>query len=513
MANVGQSRVSQRYRLLVTLLIFVFTAGLAISSTLLLREANSLRGTGSILLWFATGVLVVLSGVAINELPRAILSVWRDGHDGRSGLLVVAQRLGRGFRRPLRAVGVIVVAALTVTTGLALRPADGLEPGTLVVMMAFEATSTEPRNYLADQWQQMHPDIPVEFEYVHGEPDDQFDQMVKDASRDRKADVYVLDIVWMERFIRDRYIRALDMSGVDQKDLGDFVPKVLTTGVRNNTYWSLPFNTDTGIIFYRSDIIPGAWQPQAWGDIFGAPAKKAAGMAHKKHPEIATANAAQIEGNEMLTISALESIWAARGNFVTPDGKIPSAAGDKVQFTPQDLAGVEALVDAAKDKKITLPLGDEAGAVESFADQKEVLFMRNWPIARDQIANRVPYGVTEPPFESVLGGQNLAVAADTGKPRSAQALIEFLTSSQSQLLLAELGGYVPTRSSALTRSKWPHSSAVRESLNNARLRPITPCYVEFSKFFRTGIYQALNSVSKTWERSFPTELAKKFRCE
>lgn len=47
----------------------------------------------------------------------------------------------------------------------------------------------------------------------------------------------------------------------------------------------------------------------------------------------------------------------------------------------------------------------------------------------------VDFGVAPFPGNSILGGENLAISATTGKPRAAQALVEFLTNPRSQQIL------------------------------------------------------------------------------
>jgi multiple sugar transport system substrate-binding protein len=149
-------------------------------------------------------------------------------------------------------------------------------------------------------------------------------------------------------------------------------------------------------------------------------------------------------------------------------------------------------------------------AVDAFAAGRTP-FMRNWPVARDDIGDRVPFKVVAPATPSVLGGQNLAISAASGKPRAAQALIEFLTSASSQLILSELGGFAPTRQSAYTIAKRAFSQQLRVAVERARPRPITRCYTEFSRTFRRGIDRALNA-GGTLEPDFAKQAADAWRC-
>jgi multiple sugar transport system substrate-binding protein len=122
--------------------------------------------------------------------------------------------------------------------------------------------------------------------------------------------------------------------------------------------------------------------------------------------------------------------------------------------------------------------------------------MRNWPVAGETIGDEVPDVAVAPPHSSVLGGQNLAIAAGTKRPRAAQALIQFFTNAASQQILSEVGGFVPTRQSALTYAKRPDAQYIQAALNNARLRVVDPQYVRFSQVFRQCAFSALNNNGK-----------------
>jgi multiple sugar transport system substrate-binding protein len=98
----------------------------------------------------------------------------------------------------------------------------------------------------------------------------------------------------------------------------------------------------------------------------------------------------------------------------------------------------------------------------------------------------VRFGVAPLPAGSgVLGGQNLAVSADTARPRAARALVEFLTSDRSQQILFERGGLPATRkvvySDQAVRERYPspYVATLEQALEGAELRPAQPHYARF----------------------------------
>ena len=139
--------------------------------------------------------------------------------------------------------------------------------------------------------------------------------------------------------------------------------------------------------------------------------------------------------------------------------------------------------------------------------------MRNWPVAYDELRSSdgrsaVPFDINRlPDHQSVLGGQNLAISSSTGNPRAAQAFIEFLTSRPSELILFDAGGFAPTRTSAYNDATRSYKDDLRGAVANARLRPVLPCYTDFSREFRKGVWLALKNDGK-FDDDFPKELAR-----
>jgi multiple sugar transport system substrate-binding protein len=489
---------------LIVVTVLVVSA-ITIGAALLVEDAEFRWGLGPGLYLLTTGIILVLSGVCINFLPNVITTLWRLTTRNTDEVIDLLRGLNGILRRPLRWAGIGVTTAALVAAGVALRPPPtGLEPGELVVMTAFAADPGDARSMLIEQWNRLNPDNPAKFDYAPVNSDEQHTRMVNDAKPGAKqrADVYVLDIVWMAEFAARGYIQSLDQSALRERDLGDFVPKVLESCEYDGKLWALPLNSDVGLIYRRTGI-PGLNNPQTWDDYFGAAAKNTVAAARVSDPHIEAANAAQLApDDEMLTITALEAIWAAGGRVVGPNGQAAlTSDGSEVEFGPVDLMGLQNLAAAAHDSDIVLTRDDEAQktsadvAVRTFVDGRTG-YMRNWPVARDIIGDKVSFTTTAPPTPSVLGGQNLAISASTDKPRAAQALIQFLSNPSSQQILSEVGGFVPTRQSAFNYSRRPDADQLQVALNQARLRPITPHYTEFSQVFRQGIARALNNNGK-----------------
>lgn len=509
--------VKQRRSRIALIIIAVLVVGaITVGAELLIRDVEPAWGPAPVLFLSATVIMAALSGACLGFLPDAIKGIWRLSEKKPEKFEEFLTNLKKILKHPARLVLTVVTTGAVVFVGLTIRPENtGPEPGPLRIMTAFPVDPGDARSMLVNQWNRLNPDNHVEFEVVPPDADGQHERMVKDAQLgdEQTVDIYVLDIVWMAEFASRGYIRPLDQSRVPERDFGDFVAKVMETCDFDGNLWALPFNSDVGLIYRRTGI-PGVHAPQSWDDYFGAAAKTTMSTVRASHPELKAANAAQLAADdEMLAVTAFEAIWAAGGQLVAPNGQLLlTPDGSKVAFSPADRMGIRKLAAAAGDADLTVVDGGEAMqttatvATQTFIDGRTA-YMRNWPVARDVIGDKVSYDVSVPPVATVLGGQNLAIASGTDKPRAAQALIQFLTNSSSQLILSEVGGFVPTRQSAFDNSRRPDKAEVQSALGLARLRPVTPTYPECSRVFREGVASSFRLAGE-FPSGFDEELAR-----
>lgn len=521
MENQNARRTIYRF-LAIALLLGIVAAMFAVTAVLASLVKPQLS-TGSIVILSALAITTLASSILANTIPQMVKIAWRWPQTAGVDLVAVVDWLRR-LRRPGRLIGIGLVAVLVIGAGLLLRPPpsnDVLEPGSLKIMTAFDDSPNDPRSMIREQWNQLHPENPASFEFAPGEPDEQNERMVKDAEQggDQQADIYLLDIVWLQQFIHHKYIRQLDRASLP--DLRDYQPKVMNAAKRNNDeVWAMPLNADIGLVYYRTGV-QGVGIPEKWDDYFGPVAESAVQSAQKAGLDIEAANAAQLAGQEMLTVTALEAIWAADGKVVTAEGQVIRTTDKReVRFDTSDKNGIKNLAKAAYDPRVVLKseengwVSTERDATEAFASGR-TLYMRNWPVEYEQIKQinkDLDFDVTAPRNPSVLGGQYLAISANTKKFRAAQALIEFFTSASSQLILSEVGGFVPSHEFALKNTRRPYGEALREALDKARLRPVTACYTEFSKKFRDGIAVALSMEGRLPD-DFPRQLATILECD
>lgn len=409
--------------------------------------------------------------------------------------------LRRGWSGLVAGVAAGIVGTVLFTNFVlpVLRGPTRLEAGTITILSGPDDGIEGQRQKLVDQWNAL-PGLPkARIIEIGGVADDHHAELVRRAQAphdnpEENIDIYNLDVTWIAEFAHFKYIRPLDTERVDTTG---FLAKPLEACRYQGKLWGLPFNTDAGLLFYRSDIITGP-PPSSWPTIVNTIDEKLNG-AKAAHPELVAGFATQLDDYEGLTVNAFEAIWAAGGEVVNSDGEV-------VIDTPQAREGLRRLASGLAPGNPQHILPDsrsfkEQETTQAFRDGK-VMFMRNWPVAYRQITSDtdsepVQFQTAALARGSVLGGQNLAVATQTDQPRAAQKLIEFLTSERSQQILFERGGFAATRElvyqDKVVRDEYKYAETLLLAVRSARLRPVTAYYARFSAVFLEEVDFALNN--------------------
>jgi multiple sugar transport system substrate-binding protein len=414
----------------------------------------------------------------------------------------------------------LLVAALAAQAGR-LGDDEHLEPGTLRLVADRDQSLGAQRHALVAEWNAIHDsDLQVEIVEVPASATAARSEIVASAqSRTIEADVYSLDITWIPEFAEAGLIRPLDE---DDLETGGFLTQPLEACRYAGALWALPFNTDAGLLYYRKDVWGEEPALGTWEEVF-ARIREVFDRSEAERPAGLEAGfAGQFADYEGLTVNALEAIWADDRDVVV-DGEVQDGWEEGLAVLRQGLESTDPPLVLRES------LGfDELQTTQAFL-QGRVLFMRNWPVAYRQLTEagegEAPpmdpqkIGVASLPGPSVLGGQNLAVAASTDQPRAAQALIEFLTGARSQQKLFERGGFAPTQEVVYhdpglgggPEGTHPYLWTLHEVVEGgstgppARPRPSSRHYELFSAEFRAAALVALTAAAPPGDPEVLTE--------
>lgn len=316
--------------------------------------------------------------------------------------------------------------------------------------------------------------------------DDWRNQFVqRQEAQSPECDIFGSDVVWTAEFANKGYLYDLTPYVESRQD--EFIPSTLSTTEYEGKNWAVPFGTNVGFLFWRTDRIPDA--PETWQESYAA-AQESGGIVY------------QGSAYEGLTVNFLEIAAAAGGTVLSEDGT--SSAIN----SPENLAALEFMVDgisegAAPRDVLTFTEEETRRAFEA----GEAGLQRNWTYAyvlgkqNPDIADSFDIEPL-PAFEggtgegsSILGGVNMVINRYSANPGAALKAVDFITSKEGQVAAA-LKGQAPTLAAAYddpsVQEALPFWETLQIGVEQATSRPVSPMYSLVSEAIYTNINEALS---------------------
>jgi multiple sugar transport system substrate-binding protein len=317
-------------------------------------------------------------------------------------------------------------------------------------------------------------------------PEDATQQLNQLTQRERakstECDVLGLDVVWTAEFASQGWLK--DMSSVVDQRKGAFIPSTLETAHYQGKYWALPFNTNAGFLYYRTDQVSNP--PSDWNQVYQQ-AKTKNGIVYQGQ---------QYEG---LTVDYLELLYAAGGKVLSADGK--SAAINSPQATQALTLMANGIKNGAAPKAVLTYKEEEAR--RAFESGKYT-FMRNWPYAyaldkKTSIGNKFAVaplpGLNGNPGSGVIGGYNLGINAYSKNPDAALEFANYITGEKPQEIFAAKAALPPVLTAAYSApsvtSALPFAGKLLTAVQQAKARPVSPVYQQISEAIYKNVYSAL----------------------
>jgi multiple sugar transport system substrate-binding protein len=416
------------------------------------------------------------------------------------------------------------------------RPAQA-DQGPIVVAGGRDVSASGVRRRLIDAWNTAHRDQPgmqAELVELPGSADQQRSQLAGALqSGSASYDVVNLDITWVPEFAQAGLIRPLGTDAVVSP--GDVIGKVLDTGRWKDRMYAVPFNTDAGLLYYRPDYLSrmhlpvpaGAW---TWNELESDITALDRARANSD-PALPKAYQAAWVGQsgeyEGLTVNTMEAFWSVNG----PKADLTDASGHYSANSAELAAALRRTALLSYPPSALQPAGnsdfDEQSSLDAFATGKTA-FLRHWPYAYGELAatmGSAQFKVAPLPLgTSALGGQDLAVTADSPHAAAAERLIAYLTDPDSERCLLD-AGFAATRTSSYrdnsrhcTKAPAPSAAStgaaaganpapaptdsagrpvyadqLLSALESARARPRTPYYAAVTSAIQRAVHSVLVS--------------------
>ncbi|MEV0388135.1 ABC transporter substrate-binding protein [Nonomuraea sp. NPDC050643] len=328
-----------------------------------------------------------------------------------------------------------------------------------------------------------HPGTTAKYVELGASADDQLQQITQRMqTKSNQCDVFRLDVVWTAQLAAQGWLA--DMSNVIKSKLDKLIPSTAGTLLFKDKYWGVPFYSNTGLLYHRTDQVKA---PQTWQQLYSY------GEADPKKGFLY-----QASQSESLTVSFLELLYSAGGQVLNDKGEVAVNSPATVEV----LTFMQNGVDKGASPKAVLTYDEDATrlAFESGAGAT----MRNYPYAyaagqKSAIADK--FAVTPLPGwkatgsgVGVLGGSNVAVSAFSKNQAGALAMIDFMTGDEWQQRIAVDNALAPAVAAAYTaepvKKALPFSQELLKALTGAKSRPVSPVYPQISQ----AIYQTVGKV-------------------
>jgi len=311
--------------------------------------------------------------------------------------------------------------------------------------------------------------------------DGQRQQMVRRlAAKDSSMDILGLDVTWAPEFAAAGWI--LEWTGDNKAKVTDgTLAGPLATATYQDKLWAAPFNSNTQLLWYRSDLVPTP--PTTWDQMI----QMSEQLAQQGKPHLIEIQGNQYEG---ITVWFNTLLASAGGSVLNEAGDAPAMGQPAVEALQvmHDLA-----TSVAADPSLSVQQEDDNRlAMEAGTAAFELNYPFVYPSMKKddpqmfQNFKWAPYpGVKGgEPSKVTIGGINLAVSSYSKHPDAAFAATLCLRDSENQKIGAIEGGVPPSLAALYDDPEldeaYPFRQEIRDSLANAAVRPLTPAYQNLS---------------------------------
>jgi len=413
--------------------------------------------------------------------------------------MIVKVRAGRIKRRTFLEQALAIGMSSTVALAL-LEACGGSTPSTgsktVSLVWLSESESSLACQQLVDDFNNQNKDIHI----IH--QSGQLDTggitlLEKDNLQKKNADVISIDIIDVAEFAANSWITPITETQWSASERAKYLPGPIQGCTFKGKLWAVPFRTDVGLLYYRTDIV--STPPTSWTDLVNI------AQEHRTDAKYGYVwQGAQYEG---LVCNFIEVLLGYGGAILDPN--------DPTQVTVNSLEAIQALTEMVSWVGTITPTAvvkfyKEENTRHTFEDGNAI-FMRNWPrfyaSSTDPSQSRIVGKFDIHPMlydpahtsigHSCIGGWQLAINAFISEERKAAAweFIKYMLSPRAQKIGALAASWAVTLQSIYddqeVLKKVPLFKHLKPILQTALPRPVTPKYNDVTQAIQIYVHQAL----------------------
>jgi multiple sugar transport system substrate-binding protein len=324
---------------------------------------------------------------------------------------------------------------------------------------------------------QSHGKYTISYQYLPTASDTQRQQLVRRlAAHDSTMDILGLDVTWEPEFAQAGWIVPWTGKYKAEAEAGTLKP-ALDTAIWHNQLVAVPDNSNTQLLWYRSDLVKTP--PTTWAQMIA----DAEQLAREGKPHYIEIQGAQYEGATVwfntMVASAGGSILNAAATKPVLGAPAVKALSVMHQLATSPAADPSLDVQMENQNRLAMEAGTAAFELNypfvypaMKADNPKLFKYFKWALYPEVIPG-VPAKVT-------IGGIDLAVSAYSQHKNLAFQAALCLRDAQNQIIGANIGGVPPTIASLYNNpalfADYPFHADILKALENASVRPKTPVY-------------------------------------
>ena len=385
----------------------------------------------------------------------------------------------RGVRRARTShlIAVVLVLATAATAGCGVGGDEGSTGAKAVNWYALNEPGGSYDQAVANCNKQANGKYTINYIKLPNIADQQRELLVRRlAAEDDSIDLASLDVIWTAEFAEAEWILPWEGERREAATEGKLDGPVETVDYQGKV-WAIPHTSNTQLLWYRKDRVDAPPDDFTWDEMIDQAVENGTAV---------EVQAAQYEG---LTVWINSLIAGAGGQIVDQNGDV------KLNDTAKRAAEIESTLGKSPaappgmstNREDQARLGFESGRSD-YQVNYSFIYPSAAEVSEDFQKNigwaRYPRTDKDKESRPPLGGINIAVSAFAPEPDLAFDAAECLASPENQAIAAELGGLPPTTESVYENPKvqeaFPFADALRESIDAAAPRPVTPAYSDIS---------------------------------
>jgi multiple sugar transport system substrate-binding protein len=414
---------------------------------------------------------VIHDGSGTMASPRR--ARWRGAARPRPGTAPPGRARGSRWRLATAAASAVLAAAALSACG---SSGGGGGPVTLNFYL-YPDTSVATQTAVANCSKQSNGQYTISYQQLPQAADGQRQQLVRRlAAHDGSIDIMGLDVTWEAEFAQAGWILPWTGSNLAQAQDGTLKP-ALDTAMWNGKLYAVPDNTNTQLLWYRSDLVPKP--PATWAEMIA----DAEQLAKQGKPHYIEIQGAQYEG---ATVWFNTMVSSAGGTILNANATSPTLGAPAVQALTimKQLA-----TSVAADPSLSVQMENQNRlAMEAGTAAFELNYPFVYPAMKADNPTLfksfkwAPYPSVTPgtPAKVTIGGIDLAVSAYSSHQDLAFKAALCLRNAANQLIAANVGGVPPTIASLYNNpalfANYPFHADILQALQNASVRPKAPVY-------------------------------------